>query len=338
MTGREIWRQMTQFWGMLFGINFAMGVATGITMEFQFGMNWAYYSPLRRRHLRRAAGDRRPDGVLPRSRPSSACSSSAGSASRSVSTSARHLAGRARLQLLGAVDPDRQRLDAEPGRRALQPRNDAHGGDVVQRGDLQSGGAGQVRAHGRCRLRDRRGVRAGDLGVVPAATSATVALRVARWRWRRASASPRRCRSSCSATSRVCRHRAPEDEARRDRGDVAHRAAARAVHGLRLSRCGGAQDARRGAHSLAAGPDRHALDRQGSAGHLRARGARAPTHRKRRRGPPGAAAAARRSQRHEGSRGVRGASGRILATACCCCALRRIRPRPLRPTSSRQRG
>jgi len=44
MTGREIWRQMTKYWGMLFGINFAMGVATGITMEFQFGTNWAYYS------------------------------------------------------------------------------------------------------------------------------------------------------------------------------------------------------------------------------------------------------------------------------------------------------
>ena len=44
MTGRDIWRQMTKFWGVLFGINFAMGVATGITMEFQFGMNWAYYS------------------------------------------------------------------------------------------------------------------------------------------------------------------------------------------------------------------------------------------------------------------------------------------------------
>jgi cytochrome d ubiquinol oxidase subunit I len=44
MTGREIWRRMTKFWGLLFGINFAMGVATGITMEFQFGMNWAYYS------------------------------------------------------------------------------------------------------------------------------------------------------------------------------------------------------------------------------------------------------------------------------------------------------
>jgi len=44
MTGRPIWRQMTKFWGMLFGINFALGVATGITMEFQFGMNWSYFS------------------------------------------------------------------------------------------------------------------------------------------------------------------------------------------------------------------------------------------------------------------------------------------------------
>src|SRR3989339_586313 len=44
MTGREIWKQMTQYWGVLFGINFAMGVATGITMEFQFGTNWAYYA------------------------------------------------------------------------------------------------------------------------------------------------------------------------------------------------------------------------------------------------------------------------------------------------------
>ena len=44
MTGRSIWRDMTKFWGLLFGINFAMGVATGITMEFQFGMNWGYYS------------------------------------------------------------------------------------------------------------------------------------------------------------------------------------------------------------------------------------------------------------------------------------------------------
>jgi len=44
MTGNVIWKDMTKFWGKLFGINFALGVTTGITMEFQFGTNWAYYS------------------------------------------------------------------------------------------------------------------------------------------------------------------------------------------------------------------------------------------------------------------------------------------------------
>ena len=44
MTGNVIWKDMTRFWGKLFGINFALGVTTGITLEFQFGTNWAYYS------------------------------------------------------------------------------------------------------------------------------------------------------------------------------------------------------------------------------------------------------------------------------------------------------
>ncbi|KTD20216.1 cytochrome ubiquinol oxidase subunit I [Legionella israelensis] len=44
MTGRDIWRRMVKYWGVLFGINFVLGVATGLTMEFQFGTNWAYYS------------------------------------------------------------------------------------------------------------------------------------------------------------------------------------------------------------------------------------------------------------------------------------------------------
>ena len=44
MTGKQVYQDMTQFWGKLFGINFAMGVTTGITLEFQFGTNWAYYS------------------------------------------------------------------------------------------------------------------------------------------------------------------------------------------------------------------------------------------------------------------------------------------------------
>jgi cytochrome d ubiquinol oxidase subunit I len=44
MTGKVVYKDMTRFWGKLFGINFALGVTTGITMEFQFGTNWAYYS------------------------------------------------------------------------------------------------------------------------------------------------------------------------------------------------------------------------------------------------------------------------------------------------------
>ncbi|TET89775.1 MAG: cytochrome ubiquinol oxidase subunit I [Desulfobacteraceae bacterium] len=43
-TGDEIWLKMTKFWGKLFLINFAIGVVTGITLEFQFGTNWSRYS------------------------------------------------------------------------------------------------------------------------------------------------------------------------------------------------------------------------------------------------------------------------------------------------------
>lgn len=43
-SNKPIWRQMTKFWGTLFAINFVLGVSTGIVMEFQFGMNWSYYS------------------------------------------------------------------------------------------------------------------------------------------------------------------------------------------------------------------------------------------------------------------------------------------------------
>ena len=43
-TGREFWKQTARFWMKLFGINFAMGVATGIILEFEFGTNWSNYS------------------------------------------------------------------------------------------------------------------------------------------------------------------------------------------------------------------------------------------------------------------------------------------------------
>lgn len=44
ISGKTIYKDMVKFWGKLFGINFALGVATGLTMEFQFGTNWSYYS------------------------------------------------------------------------------------------------------------------------------------------------------------------------------------------------------------------------------------------------------------------------------------------------------
>jgi cytochrome d ubiquinol oxidase subunit I len=43
-TGDPVYLRMSKFWGRLFLINFALGVVTGITMEFQFGMNWAEYA------------------------------------------------------------------------------------------------------------------------------------------------------------------------------------------------------------------------------------------------------------------------------------------------------
>ena len=43
-TGNEDWKKITKFWMTLFGINFAIGMATGIILEFQFGTNWSNYS------------------------------------------------------------------------------------------------------------------------------------------------------------------------------------------------------------------------------------------------------------------------------------------------------
>lgn len=44
VTGNNSWYRLTKFFGKLFLINFALGVATGIVQEFQFGMNWSEYS------------------------------------------------------------------------------------------------------------------------------------------------------------------------------------------------------------------------------------------------------------------------------------------------------
>ena len=126
MTGKTIYRDMTQFWGKLFGINFALGVTTGITMEFQFGTNWAYYShyvgdifgaPLAIEGLMAFFLESTFIGLFffGWDRLSKAAASDGDRADGD------------RHQSVGAVDSDRQRLDAESGRRRVQLRHHAHG-------------------------------------------------------------------------------------------------------------------------------------------------------------------------------------------------------------------
>ena len=43
-TGDDFWKRTTRFWMRLFGVNFAIGVATGLILEFEFGTNWSNYS------------------------------------------------------------------------------------------------------------------------------------------------------------------------------------------------------------------------------------------------------------------------------------------------------
>ena len=127
---------------MLFGINFAMGVATGITMEFQFGTNWAYYAhyvgdifgvPLAIEGLMAFFLESTFVGLFffgwNRLTPRQA--------------SDRHLARRDRLQSIGAVDPDRQRLDEKPGRVNFNYQTMRMEVAHLHRA-VQSGGAGQV--------------------------------------------------------------------------------------------------------------------------------------------------------------------------------------------------
>ena len=200
MTGREIWKRMTQFWGLLFGINFAMGVATGITMEFQFGTNWAYYS-----HY---VGDifgapLAIEGLMAFFLESTFVGLFFFGWDRLSKVA--HLvvtgAGGARLEPVGAVDPDRQRLDAEPGRRAVQLPDHAHGAVLVLQRAVQSGRAGEVRAHGRGRLRGRARCSCWRSAPGTCCAAATCQSPSARWRWPRVSGWPARCRSWCWAMS-----------------------------------------------------------------------------------------------------------------------------------------
>ena len=128
-----------------------MGVATGITMEFQFGTNWAYYShyvgdifgaPLAIEGLMAFFLEATFVGLF--------------FFGWNRLTKVQHLVVTwlrgARHQPLGAVDPVANGWMQYPGRRALQSADHAHGGHLLHGGAVQSGRAGEVRAHGQRRL------------------------------------------------------------------------------------------------------------------------------------------------------------------------------------------
>jgi cytochrome d ubiquinol oxidase subunit I len=168
MTGKTIYKDMTRFWGKLFGINFALGVTTGITLEFQFGTNWAYYS-----HY---VGDifgapLAIEGLMAFFLESTFIGLFFFGWDRL--SRQQHLL----VTILMAVGTNLSALwiliangwMQNPVGLGVQLRDDAHGAHRLLGGRVQPGGAGQVRAYGVGGLRDRRHVRAVDLGLVPAA-------------------------------------------------------------------------------------------------------------------------------------------------------------------------
>ncbi len=230
MTGRPIWRQMTKFWGTLFGINFVLGVATGITMEFQFGMNWSYYShyvgdifgaPLAIEGLMAFFLEATFVGLFffgwdRLCRVGHLVVDLAGGASGSNFSALWILIANGWMQnpVGAAFNPDTMRMEMT---------------SLLRRG-VQPGGAGEVRAYRLGRLCHRLGLRARRLGLV--------LLKGRHVELARRSIAVAASFGLASALSVVVLgdesgydgHAEPEDEARRDRGDVGDRAGAGALH------------------------------------------------------------------------------------------------------------
>ncbi len=167
MTGKQVYKDMTQFWGKLFGINFALGVTTGLTMEFQFGTNWSYYS-----HY---VGDifgapLAIEGLMAFFLESTFIGLFFFGWDRL--SRVQHL-GVTWLVAIGSNMSALWILIANgwmqnPVGAAVQLHHHAHGADQFQRTAVQPGRPGQVRPHRGRRLCDRGDFRAGHFQLVPA--------------------------------------------------------------------------------------------------------------------------------------------------------------------------
>ncbi len=259
---------MTKFWGTLFGINFAIGVATGIAMEFQFGMNWSYFShyvgdifgaPLAIEGLMAFFLEATFVGLF----------FFGWDKLSQVGHLAVTWAVAVGLQLLGAVDPDRQRLDAEPGRRRLQSRRPcAWRSTDFYRGAVQS----RWRRPSSCtpcrRAMSRRRSSCSAFGLVPAARPPHRAGQALDGGRGLASASPPRCRWSCSATrAATCSTEHQKMKLAAIEAHVGDRAGARRPSPSSASPTRKRARPTTPSRSLGAGPDRHPLAHPGDPRH-----------------------------------------------------------------------
>ena len=111
-TRDKSWLNATKFWMKLFGINFAIGVATGLILEFQFGTNWSNY-------FWSSFGDRRNLGILFGVDLRGRHVFRVGESQQTLPSDF-HLDGIRRSQHFGPVDFGGERLDAKSGGHGVQ--------------------------------------------------------------------------------------------------------------------------------------------------------------------------------------------------------------------------
>jgi Bacterial Cytochrome Ubiquinol Oxidase len=128
-TGDPFWKRTAKFWMRLFGINFAIGVATGLILEFEFGTNWSNYShfvgdifgaPLAIEGILAFFLESTFVAVMSRLEPR-----------QPRLPSLRHLAHGRRRQSVGPLDPGSELLDAISGRLHLQHRHRPQRDDLL---------------------------------------------------------------------------------------------------------------------------------------------------------------------------------------------------------------
>lgn len=142
-TGKHFWQEASKFWQRLFGVNFAMGVATGIILEFEFGTNWSNYSWFVGDIFGAPACHRRHSSFL-YGKHVCCCYVLWMAESFARFSSCLYLAYGYRRHHISMVDTGSQFLDAVPYRLRVQSRYRAQRNDKLYRCGIVANGCRQV--------------------------------------------------------------------------------------------------------------------------------------------------------------------------------------------------